>query len=257
MIEFSSLDKKKCISKGLKKVELEKIIDSEDIEFYQDFLELQGLALIEINNSYYPKQLFHNIKETSFCVVDIETNGSDFQKHQIIELGAVMVKDGVIIDSFNSLIRAQTLPESIARLTGITLTELLTAPLFKEVIHQFKSFVKDSIVIAHPLKFDYNFISASFEKADLGVMLNLGICNISLAERTLSSAKYGLNYLNKTLNFTEDFQQHRAYNDALITHKIFQKSLENLPKEVQTIQELLFFIEKSQKKPRAALIETS
>jgi len=255
MIELSKEDKEQCLSQGLKRIELERIVDSEDVDFYLDFLKIQGLGLIEENYRYYPRQLFNRIEEISFCIVDIETNGSDFKKNQIIELGAVMVKDGIVTDTFNSLIQAQSLPDSIARLTGITLNELLKAPPFKEVIHQFKNFAKDEIIVAHPLKFDYNFISESFEKADLGMMLNLGICSISLAEKTLSSAKYGLNYLNETLNLVEDFQQHRAYNDAVITHKIFQKSLENLPKEVRTVKDLLNFIKTAKKMPRAALVD--
>ena len=255
MIELSSQIKELCITTGLSHSELSEIIDSDDIEFYLDFIKLQGLDLKKDNSNYYPRQLFQALNETSCCIVDIETNGSDFQKHQIIEIGAVMIKNGVLINRFDSLIQASTLPSSIARLTGISLSELKTAPTFKSVMHQFKDFIKDEIIVAHPLKFDYNFLSASFEKADLGSMLNLGICNIALAERTLSSAKYGLNYLNQTLNIKENFQQHRAYNDAIITKEIFLKAINNLPKEVKNIQELLVFIKEAKKQPRAALQE--
>jgi len=255
MIELSKEAKERLISKGLTSKALVELFDSDDIEFYLDFVQLQGLSLVKDDEKYYPRQLFNTIKETKYCIVDIETNGSDFHKNQIIELGAVMVQNGTVIDNFNSLIQAETLPDSIARLTGITLTQLQTAPPLKEVIKKFKNFIKDEIIVAHPLTFDYNFLSASFEKVDLGTMLNIGICSISLAERTLSSAKYGLNYLNETLQLQEDFQQHRAYNDAVITKKIFQKSLENLPKSVQTNHELLKFIKEAKKQPRAALVE--
>lgn len=255
MIELSSKERELCSTRGLSISQLKQIINGEDIEFYLDFFKLQGLDLKEHQQNYYPSKLFQTLHETAFCIVDIETNGSDFNKNQIIEIGAVTIKNGTVIDSFNSLIHATTLPDSIARLTGITLLELEKAQTLKSVMYQFKDFLKDEIIVAHPLKFDYSFLSASFEKADLGSMLNLGICNIALAERTISSAKYGLNYLNRTLNIKENFQQHRAYNDAIITKEIFLRALKNLPKEVENIQELLKFIKEGKKQPRAALQE--
>lgn len=253
MIELSPHEKEQCQTTGLSQRQLKGIIHSDDIAFYLDFLKLQGLNLIKQQQNYYPQQLFQPLSETSFCIVDIETNGSHCQKNQIIEIGAMIIKDGIIMDRFNSLLQAHTLPASIERLTGITLSELETAPPLKTVMHQFKSFLKDHIIVAHPLKFDYNFLSASFEKADLGSMLNVGICNISLAERTLSSAKYGLSYLNQILNIKENFQQHRAYNDAIITKEIFLKALQRLPEDVKNIQDLLKFIKEAKKQPRAAL----
>jgi DNA polymerase-3 subunit epsilon len=255
MISLSKEIRTKLLTQGLTHTDLQKVINSDEIPFYLDFFKLQGLELILKDDHYIPKQLLNTISETTFCIVDIETNGGKAQRDEMIELGAVILKNGEVIERFDTLIKTETLPDPIAQLTRIALADLKKAPTLNNVMQAFRSFAKDHIIVAHPLKFDYEFISASFEKVDLGTMLNLGICNIALAERTLSSAKYGLHYLNKTLGLEEDFKQHRAYNDAIITKDIFLKSLENLPKEVTTIKDLIEFTKKGKKKPRAALVK--
>ena len=255
MIELSLKEQENIILKGFTKEALEELLDSDDIDFYLDFLLLQGLNLSYTEGKYSPKQLPLAIDQAIFCILDIETNGGDPQKHQIIEVGALLVQNGQVLKEFDSLIHTDKLPDAISKLTGITLNDLKTAPSLKEIMPRFREFIADAIIVAHPLKFDYTFVSSNFEKIGLASMLNLGICNIALAERTLSSAKYGLHYLNKTLKFDEDFKQHRALNDAIITKNIFLKALENLPENINTVFDLLRFIKEGKKQPRAALIK--
>jgi DNA polymerase III subunit epsilon len=231
------------------------IFADEDLDFSLEMTQLQGLHLTKTEQHYFLKQASQNIHETTFCIVDIETNGSKHEKDQIIEIGAFLMKNGEILDTFDSLLFANRIPPSISELTGIKAVELINAPSFKEVIHKFRLFIEDAIIVAHPLKFDYEFLSHSFDKAGIGAMLNAGICNISLAERTLSSAKYGLNYLNRSLKLEEDFAQHRALNDARITKDIFELALSKLPHDVTTVQDLIIFSKEGKKQPRAALEE--
>ncbi len=199
------------------------------------------------------QNLNQTLNEATFCIVDIETNGGKAHRDNIIEIGAVLVKNGKVIETFESLIHADKLPKNIEELTGITMHDLYNAPQINSVMQEFQTFIQDHIIVAHPLTFDYNFISASFEKAGLNPMDNAGVCNIALAERTLSSAKYGLHYLNKTLKLEEEFQHHRAYHDAVITKDIFLKCLDNLPEHIETVKNLIEFTKKAKKKPRAAL----
>lgn len=228
---------------------------SEDLELTLTLLEAHGLSLVEHKGLFRPKKLLEDYQNTIFCIVDIETNGSKLSKDDVIEIGAVKVQNGRIIARFDSLIFTETLPFTIAQLTGIGLDALKKAPHPKEVMHDFKLFLEDHIFVAHALKFDYNFISEMFKRTGLGAMLNPGLCTIDLAERTLSSAKYGLSYLNKSLHLDEDFKQHRAYNDALITSKLLQIILAHLPPEVVTVKELFDFSKQAKKMPRAPLIE--
>ncbi len=254
MVELTKHHLQKLYSKGLPAHELAKII-GDDIEFYLGILSTQGLRLTENDKGFIPEILEQPIEDTTFCIVDIETNGSKLDRHQVIEIGALKVKNGKILDGFNSLLHCNELPDVIAELTGITLQELKNAPSVKDVMHRFKLFLGDHLFVAHALKFDYDFISEMFMRTGLGAMYNPGLCTINLAERTLSSAKYGLGYLNETLQLEENFKQHRAYNDALITAKLLQVILEKLPKDIKSIRDLINFSQTAKRMPRAPLIE--
>ena len=94
---------------------------------------------------------------TSFVAVDTETTGLDFDLCNIIEIGAVKVDNGEIIDSFQTLIKIdERLSPFIVYLTGITDEMLAGAPTLNEVVSDFDAFVGDSILLAHNASFDMN-----------------------------------------------------------------------------------------------------
>ncbi len=209
-------------------------------ELEMELLLSNGLP-IELKGDY----IFLKTSKTSFfnqtfCVVDIETNGSDVNKGQIIELGAVKYKEGKIIDSFDSLVYAKEVPKYIQEVTNITPKMLENAPSIRNVLKEFKLFLSDDVFVAHDIKFDYNFISNSFLKYDLGKLENRKLCTIDLAKRTIDAQKYGLGFLKEFLNININ-NHHRAYNDALSTAYILEESLKNLPQEIKTTEELISF----------------
>jgi DNA polymerase-3 subunit epsilon len=174
--------------------------------------------------------------------VDIETNGGSAKKgYQIIELGAVKYKDGKIIDKFESLVYAKEIPTYVQEVTKINLEMLQDAPRLEKVLKDFKIFLEDDVFVAHDIKFDYTFISDSFEKFHLGKLLNRKICSIDLAKRTIASEKYGLSFLKEVLNIEVE-NHHRAYYDALTTAIVFEKSLKNLNGvKVKSVEDLIAF----------------
>jgi DNA polymerase-3 subunit epsilon len=227
----------------------------EDEELFLELVALQGLKLAQKNELFYFDTVFSSIEDTTFCIVDIECNGSKNSRDQIIEIGALLYKNGTVIDSFSSLIYSNYLPKTISELTGITLDDLKDAPKLVDVMQDFRLFLGDAVFVAHALKFDYEFVSAMFIKTGLGRMLNRALCTIDLAERTISSAKYGLNYLNETLHLEEDLQAHRAFNDAKLTAKLFEILLLELPSYIHTAEELISFSKNARRMPKAALIK--
>lgn len=256
MLDFSAKQSKALRTTGMGKDTFEKFIPSDfDLETYLIVLQAQGLLLIEQNNRIYFNTSQQSLKDQIFCIVDIECNGSKYDKDQIIEIGAVKYKNGVILDTFSSLIHTTTLSKTIQELTGISLKDLEHAPSLKEVMQRFRLFLADDIFVAHALKFDYEFVSAMFERVDLEPMLNRSFCTINLSERTFSSAKYGLTYLNKTLLKDENFKAHRALNDALLTTKLFEYIIPLLPKKIENGEDLILFSKEAKRKPRAKLIE--
>ena len=218
----------------------DKFYENSELEF--ELLLINGLPLDIKDNFVFLRTNKTNISEQSFCFVDIETNGgSPKQGFQIIELGAVKYKNGQIIDKFESLVFAREIPPYIQEVTNITLDMLQTAPRLEKVLKEFKEFLKDDVFVAHDIKFDYNFISDSFEKYNLGKLLNRKICTIDLAKRTIQSPKYGLSTLKELLNIDVE-NHHRAYYDALTTQIIFENCLKNIDKEkIKTTEDLIAF----------------
>ncbi len=214
--------------------------ETPELEF--ELLLSNGLPLEFDGDFVYLKTTKTPINEQTFCIVDIETNGGSAKKgYQIIELGAVKYKNGQIIDKFESLVYAKEIPQYVQEVTKINLKMLENAPRLEKVLQEFKLFLEDDVFVAHDIKFDYTFISDSFEKFHLGKLLNRKICSIDLAKRTIESEKYGLSFLKEQLNINVD-NHHRAYYDALTTAIVFEKSLSNIDSsKIKMVEDLISF----------------
>ncbi|WP_458699649.1 3'-5' exonuclease [Sulfurospirillum sp. 1307] len=235
------------------KAKLEKIEELKEYVFDNptDFIEnlrLLGLPLVELNNNLIALETtFTPIEKQKFCIVDIETNGSKPSNAQIIEIGAVMVQGGAIIDKFESFVKANEIPDNIVELTNITLRDLEKAPNIKDVLAKFRLFLQDAIFVAHNVNFDYNFISYSLESAGFGPLLNRKMCTIDLAKKTIQAQKYGLSSLIEEFNIDVK-GRHRAYWDAYAAKIVFDKSLENLPETIISSEDLIRFAKPNPKK---------
>ncbi|WP_428023874.1 3'-5' exonuclease [Arcobacter sp.] len=235
------------IKKGLNSLdELLSLIESLNNTFFADAsLELElllsnGLPLEIVEDKVFLKTNVYSLSEQVFCIVDIETNGSNVNKGQVIEIGAVKLKNGEIIDSYESLVYAKEVPPYIQEVTNITPEMLKDAPVLKTVLEEFKIFLEDDVFVAHDIKFDYRFISESFKKYNLGELQNRKLCTIDLAKRTIEAQRYGLDFLKDLLHIDID-TQHRAYSDALSTTFILKESISKLPKEIVTAEDLIAF----------------
>ncbi|WP_417324258.1 3'-5' exonuclease [Halarcobacter sp.] len=217
----------------------EKFFDNPELEF--ELLLSNGFPIDIEDDKVFLKTTKTKISEQTFCIVDIETNGGHVNKgHQIIEIGAVKYKDGEILDSFESLVYAKDIPEYIQGVTNITPSMLEDAPLLKKVLEEFKIFLEDDVFVAHDIKFDYNFISNSLEKCNLGKLHNRKLCTIDLARRTIKAEKYGLKSLKEVLQIDID-NHHRAYSDALSTTYILKEAIKHLDDSVVTVEDLITY----------------
>jgi len=242
MIDITQRVLNKLIQKGIHKNNFFNLIDAEfDKNTTIDILQAQGLPIIENNNILSLKTSNIKIDEAEFSIFDIETNGSKPSKDQIIEIGIVKFKNNTIIDVYESLVHANYLPKNIAKITSISLEDLQKAPKLSTVIQEVKSFIQDTTLIAHNAKFDYKFLSEMMKQNNLGQLHNRHFCSIDLAERTIQSKKYGLQYLNDTLNLHSDATHHRALSDAITTTELFKIILQNLPKDIKSVEDLILF----------------
>lgn len=221
-------------------------MDVEDLQI----LKLLGLPITKYNNyAFTLDSVTLPWKKAKFCIVDIETNGSKPSLNQIIEIGAVMIEGGQEIGRFSSLVKTDILPDSITQLTGITLEDLKDAPSLKSVLEAFRLFLQDAIFVAHNVNFDYYFISHALEESGFGPMLNRRLCTIELAKKCIEAPKYGLSALSEYLGIPFE-NHHRALCDAEATKNVLLKAFENLPAEIQTVEELIAFTKPAQMKKK-------
>ena len=214
-----------------------KIADQDEIEL----LKAQGMNIILHSKAYKFLTSLLSIKETTFCIVDVETNGSKTDHHQIIEIGAVKFHNGKIIDTFESLVYCESISEHISEITGIGVEQPLAAPTLSSVMADFRLFLGDAVFVGHDAKFDFKFTSAMMNRVGLGVLHNRQLCTIDLAERTFESEKYGLRYLNDMYDLHIDATHHRALSDAITTTKLLEQVLDLIPNTVHTTEELITF----------------
>jgi len=216
----------------------------ENPELELELLISNGLPLVIEDDTISLKTVTTPLKEQYFCVVDIETNAGNVKDGQIIELGAVKYKDGQIIDKYESLVYAKDIPQNVQEITNITPAMLEDAPILKVVLEEFKLFLEDDIFVAHDIKFDYKFISDSFEKYNLGKLQNRKLCTIDLAKRTIKAKRYGLDFLKELLGIGIE-EHHRAYSDALSTMYILEECFQKLDKSINTSEKLIDFSKSS------------
>lgn len=235
--------------KGIPKEEFELLIPQPS-PLTLELLQAQGLNLVLKDNFYCLNSAYTSVADTLFCIVDVETNGSKPSKHQIIEIGAVKLQNGVIIDTFDSLVYATDISKQIQEITGISVQQTLKAPALAKVMHEFRLFLGDAVFVGHDAKFDYNFVSAMMEHVGLDALLNRSLCTIDLAERTIESERYGLAYLNEQLELYREATHHRALSDAMTTTKLLKKTLALIPKSIRTCEELIAFSKEAKRLKR-------
>jgi len=211
-----------------------------DLELEKELLLSNGLPLYFSDDLVYLKSTITDIKEQTFCIVDIETNGPNVSKGQIIEIGAIKFKNNKIIEKYQSLVNVTQISPFIQEITGITPEMTHNAPNLKTVLEEFKIFLEDDIFVAHNISFDYKFISDSFKKYDLGELYNRKLCTIDLSKKIIDIERYGLKYLAQELNIDIE-EHHRALNDAYVATVILEYCLNRLPKTIKNTEELISF----------------
>lgn len=234
LLSNKNLSYHEFILKANQIAELRDFFDIKDIDNWR----ILGLDIVKNIDKIELKTRTRQIDQQEFCIVDIETSGG-INSGQIIEIGAIKVKNDTIISKFESFAYADFVPESITELTGISTADLKNAPPLNHVLEQFRQFLGVGVFVAHNVNFDYNFISHSLSRAGFGMLLNRKICTIELARRTIVSPKYGLGSLKELLGIKST--HHRALSDALAAFEIFKISLDNLPPSLNHVEELIKF----------------
>ena len=157
----------------------------------------------------------------TYVVFDIETTGFSSSKNRIIEIGAVKVQDGVVIDRYSSFVNPEVpIPFEIEKLTGINDNMVLPHPKIDVILPQFLDFCSDAVLVAHNASFDISFIAYNANR--LGIEFNPTVIDtVALARLLLPNLnRYKLDTVAKALNISLQ-NHHRAVDDAGCTALIF------------------------------------
>lgn len=101
----------------------------------------------------------------NYVVMDFETTGYDREWDEIIEIGALKIIDGNVVDSFSSFVKPSVpIDGFITDLTGITNEMLESAPVINDIMPLFLDFIADSIIVGHNVTFDLSFLRNYSEK---------------------------------------------------------------------------------------------
>ncbi len=180
------------------------------------------------------------LSEDTYIVFDLETTGLKANEgDSIIEIGAVKIENGKIVDRFDELINpGRLLDPKISEITSITDDMLKGKPNEKDMVIKFMDWCRDYPLVAHNARFDLSFLEMAYLKYDLGKIKNTVIDTLGLSRYLESHERFhNLATLVKRydIEWDED-KHHRADYDSEGTALIFYKMLKKL--ELNEINDL-------------------
>ena len=187
------------------------------------------------------------LEDTTFVVYDTETTGFNAASgDQMIEIGAVKIQNGTIIDRFDEFINpGRHIPDKITELTEITDEMVKDAGSEEEVTKRFLEWTGDSPMVAHNAKFDISFIENAMRKYNLGEFTNTVIDTLELS-RALDQgfARHSLSALVKRYNVPFDEESHHradydAEGTAIVFHKMCQKLIGQNYEKICDLEKLI------------------
>lgn len=158
----------------------------------------------------------------SYVAFDLETTGLDPAKNDIIEIGALKVRDGKVEERFMEFAcPKERISPKIEDLTGITNEMVAHSCCSQEVVKKFLAFCGEDVLIGHNVIFDYSFVKMSalsqglpFERFGIDTLKIARKMHKDLPSKSLESLCQYYHIENKAA--------HRAYCDALATAKLYQ-----------------------------------
>ena len=169
------------------------------------------------------------LKQNEIVVFDVETTGFDSIENEIIEIGAIKLRNGQMCETFSTFVKpAKPIPREITELTTITDDMVKNAPNIKQVMPDFYKFCHNCVLVAYNIDFDYKFINAASTKCGYKFR-NRQVDALYLARINVAGAKnFQLKNIANRLGVVLD-GAHRAINDAIATAEVLKLISDNVP----------------------------
>ncbi len=176
--------------------------------------------------------------------VDIETTGARSRYDRIIEIGILRVENDQIVQTYSSLVNPQRyIPTEIELLTGITSDEIEQSPTFREIADDVLAILKETVFVAHNVRFDYGFLKAEFKRLNK-TFSTKHFCTVRLSRVLFPQfTHHNLDSIIKRFNIRCD-RRHRALDDAKAIFQFYKLLKESYSQEV-----FLKAIEQTLRKP--------
>ena len=160
-----------------------------------------------------------------YICIDLETTGLNPKKDRIIEIGAVKVRKGQIVDTFQQLIDPkQELEERVELLTGISKKELEGKPTIQEILPQLLKFLEEDVLLGHRVLFDYSFLKRAFTNEKIPFERK-GMDTLKLARKYITDCE-SKKLESLCIHYKIPHHAHRALDDAMATVQLYQKITE-------------------------------
>jgi DNA polymerase-3 subunit epsilon len=173
-------------------------------------------------------ELGQPLRQVTFCVIDLETTGGSPESCAITEIGAVKLRGGECLGTFQTLVSPGcAIPRSITVLTGITEAMVVPAPPVEAVLPTLLEFIGDAVIVGHNVRFDVSFLNIALYRSKRPRLDNSIIDTCALARRLVREevpdCRLGTLASRFRLPHTPT---HRALDDALATGDLLHTLLE-------------------------------
>jgi DNA polymerase-3 subunit epsilon len=191
----------------------------------------------------------------SLIILDFETTGlSPDMGDRAIEIGAVRLEKGLVVDRFQALMDpGKRVSAFIEDYTGITNRMLSKAAPCEDVMHEFADFMGDSNLVAHNASFDKRFLDAELGRISKAYNGKFA-CSLLVARRLYQQApNHKLGSLITYKNIPSEGGFHRALFDSEMTAKLWMVMLEDISRIITAKEVPFSLIQKLTKTPKNAV----
>lgn len=169
----------------------------------------------------------------NYCIFDLETTGLSTMTDAVVEISAVKVIEGKVVDEFTTLVNPEChIPSTASSVNGITDKMVADAPTFDAALKSFLEFVGDMVLVGHNINaFDMKFICRDARKYWGQTIGNDYVDTLLIARRVLPDVKpKSLTNLSVYYGIDTD-GAHRALNDCRMNQKIYECLREEMEKQ--------------------------
>ncbi len=167
-------------------------------------------------------------EEKDYTVIDLETTGLKADTDEIIEYGALRVRDGVPVDRFSALVHIEKeIPVNITELTGIRDTDLSGGMEPMQALQEFLDFIGKDVLLGQYISFDMDFLRKACERWEKPFLTNKTMDLSKLARKKLRQMEnYKLLTMLRHFGIADQVA-HRALQDCDHVHQVYCKLNEN------------------------------